>query len=122
MNKGTMFDIRVGTKFWYNRTEDEIKDLRLIDIAAGNFLDSAGEPILYSSVGSGYIEQDCSAYVLRARGVQWNDWRNKPKGLIEVCVNLDGVRANAYLFMRKGDSWANEKIIMICKKSIVQSV
>lgn len=83
--------IPAGTKFWYDRTDAQIDNIRALDAAMGATLDSAGEPKIYNVTTSGILREGVVCTVLKTRGVTWQSWMRKPTYLIEVLATIEGV-------------------------------
>lgn len=79
-----------GTWFWYVKTEEEIEHLRAHDRESGRFLDDAGEPLLYSSIGTGMFKEAAVVTITRRRGVPWPHWTKRPRHLVEGLTTIDG--------------------------------
>ena len=79
-----------GAKFWFIRSEEEMIRIKERDREAGRFLDSAGETLLYSPLGSGVFEENTVISVVKKRGLRWPHWTKKPKHLIEGIATIGG--------------------------------
>lgn len=91
MQKREFMIQRAGTRFWYVKSIEEIEKLKASDREAGHFLDSAGEPLLYSSIGTETFKDDTLVTITRRRGVPWPHWARKPTHLVEGLATVDGV-------------------------------
>ena len=91
MKSGDAVIVSEGTTLWYLKTEEETRDLMRRDADAGLYLDSAGEPILYSKVGHIKLKKSEVGTILKVRGMEWPHWSRRPVGLIECFINVDGV-------------------------------
>lgn len=91
MQKRELVIQRAGTRFWYVKSEEEIERLKARDRQAGRFLDDAGEPLLYSSIGAETFKDDTLVTITRRRGVPWPHWTRKPTHLVEGLATIDGV-------------------------------
>jgi len=80
-----------GTRFYYIKTEDELRAEREADVATGQVLDSAGEPRLYSKIASSRFTEDTLATVTRRRGLEWPHWNKKPAHLVEGLATIRDV-------------------------------
>ena len=78
-----------GTRFWFIRSEEEMKRIEERDREAGRFLDSAGETLIYSPLGSGVFEENTVVSVIKKRGIKWPHWTKKPKYLVEGLATID---------------------------------
>lgn len=85
---------------WYVKSDAEIEHQQRGDEAAGRFFDSAGEPLLYSRLGSMSSQSPQIALVTRVRGLQWPHWGSRPVGLVEGIVTLDGV-VRTVMFLKR---------------------
>lgn len=83
--------IPAGTKYWYDRTDEQINNLRALDAAMGETLDSAGEPKIYNRTTWSLLKEASVVSVIKTRGVTWTSWVKKPSYLIEVLATIDGV-------------------------------
>lgn len=82
---------RAGTWFWYVKSAEDIEKLKARDREAGRFLDDAGEPLLYSSIGTEMFKDDTLVTITRRRGVPWPHWTRKPAHLVEGLATIAGV-------------------------------
>jgi len=116
MKRSTVLDIPSGTKFWYNLADSELERIRAADIATGIWHDAGGEPVLYSRVGSSFTTCSSTISVVRARGVKWDSWSRKPKGLVEVSIRAAAIDSHVLGIMTDcAREWARgcDPIIMI---------
>jgi|GEM_PF-7111742 len=91
MQKREFLIQRAGTEYWYVKSVEEIEKLKARDKEAGRFLDDAGEPLLYSSIGTGIFKDDTLVAITRRRGVPWPHWTRKPTHLAEGLATIAGV-------------------------------
>lgn len=80
-----------GTKYWFDRTPEQIDNLRALDAAMGQTFDSAGEPKIYNVTTSRTTKEDIVVTVTKKRGVSWNSWFKKPSYLIEAITTIEGM-------------------------------
>ena len=85
--------IPAPVKYWYERTDEQIDNLRELDRRMGTTLDSAGEPKIYNRIASAQCDEPLICTVLKTRGVSWNawTWHKKPTYLIEVIATINNV-------------------------------
>lgn len=86
----TIITIPAGTKYWWDRTDEQIENLRCLDAAMGATIDSAGEPKIYNRTTWNTALETLTCTVTKTRGVSWNSWANKPTFLIEALTTIDG--------------------------------
>ena len=91
LRKGDWLLLPKGLRLWWQKSEEEMTREEEENRAAGYLFDSAGEPVLISSVGSTYLEEDTAALVTKTRGCQWTHWGKKPLFLTEVLINIRGI-------------------------------
>ena len=90
---------------YIERTEEEMQALRDADAKAGIFLDSAGEPRLYSPYG-GWVDINSNDNEIRVNVVslrtkhEWKHWRRKPRFLKEGTASINGVPRTVYFTER----------------------
>lgn len=80
-----------GTRFYYIKSEGELRAEQEADVATGRVLDSAGEPRLYSNIASSRFTEDTPATITRRRGLEWPHWNKKPAHLVEGLATIRGV-------------------------------
>lgn len=80
-----------GSKYWYDRTDEELKRISDLDDACGSTLDSAGEPKIYNKTASKTTKIDLTCTVIKSRGVPWSTCFKKPTHLLEVLATIDGM-------------------------------
>jgi predicted NBD/HSP70 family sugar kinase len=85
MQKREFMIQRAGTRFWYVKSDEEIERLKARDQEAGRFLDAAGEPLIYSSIGAETFKDDTLVTITR-RGDRGPVGRVSP-----VAATIDGV-------------------------------
>lgn len=81
----------VGTKYWWDRTPEQVDNLRSLDAAMGATLDSAGEPKIYNVTTWNTAQEPLTCTVTKTRGVSWQSWLRKPTFLIEVITTINGM-------------------------------
>lgn len=91
MKRGDIVVLRAYTSAWYRRSDEELAVAEARDVAAGRYTDDGGEPLLYSRMGSIYIEQDVAVFVTRLKGLEWDTWWRRPKGLVEGLATIGGI-------------------------------
>jgi len=80
-----------GKCFWYVKTEEQIEAERQQDRDSGRYYDAAGEPLLYSRIGSGRLNYHTIVTVLKKKNVGWPHWSNKPTRLTEGLATISGI-------------------------------
>lgn len=100
MRTGDIVVIRGCSQVWYVKTDAEVIAAREHDASRGIFFDSAGEPLLYSSLGSIRHNSPIVAIVTRLRGIYWPHWSRRPTGLVEGLGTIDGF-LRPIMFLRR---------------------
>lgn len=90
-NVKAIITLPVGTKYWWDRTPEQIDNLRSLDAAMGATLDSAGEPKIYNTTTWNTTTETLTCTVTKTRGVSWKSWFQKPTFLIEGITTIDGM-------------------------------
>lgn len=79
--RGLKVTLTLGNHAWLYLTPDEFADIIAADRKAGNFMDSAGESILYSCYeGLNREQMPCTVTVTSLRP-KWKHYTRRPKGL-----------------------------------------
>ena len=91
IQRGQAVILSKSSSVWYDKSDDEIAAQYASDAAAGRFMDSAGEPIIHSRVGSMMLDRDVTAIVTKTKGLIWRHWIRRPKGLVEGLITISGI-------------------------------
>jgi hypothetical protein len=80
-----------GTRYWYRKKPEELEQERQKNEARGRFFDDAGEPVLYSAIGTNWFQESTLITVIKKRNVEWTHWSPKPKFLAEGLATINGL-------------------------------
>lgn len=86
---------------WYNKTPEDIEDEKKYDKEAEYFFDSAGEPLLYCSVGALQLKTGTTAIVTKTSNVRWSHWNRKPRFLVEGIITSGRFLGRTVMFVNE---------------------
>ena len=100
VRRGDVVVLPPGLGVWWNKTAEEIDAEYQRNAREGRFLDSAGEPILISSMGHTFLQSPAFALVTKLKGADWTHWSHRPRRLTEVLVTLEDGTTKYMMFSR----------------------